>query len=117
MLFKVDMEPFAVRGAGASRRGRHEFGPHTGLAHVLGGDHRVENEGMDATVPGDVDKPDEPVVFPSAGLAEAVTVHSCPPIGVPLNVTERIRVERVDGGTAEVTAPLIRDRHGPHRRP
>lgn len=111
MLFEVNVEPLAVRGAGASGCGCHQFGSDAGLAQVLG-DHRVENEGMGAAIPGDVDEPHQPVGPSRADPAEAVTMHSCVPVGGVLAVAERLRVKRVDGCVIEVAALLICDRHG-----
>lgn len=94
MFFEVDVKPLALRGAGffgrsCDERGSDSFGPE------MLGDHRVQDEGVNAAVPGNVDEGDQRAVFPCADPAEAMALKSCSPVGLSDWRAEAVGVAQV----------------------
>ena len=102
MLCEVDLEPFASRIGSVPGGDPHELGADA-LAAAIRPDARVEQEGVVAAVPGDVDEADQR----RAGIAgdhppEAVRPDALLPAGL------RVR-QRDDLGVGGVSAPAEPD--------
>ena len=73
------------------------------------GEHGVEDEGVDASVPGNVDEPSK--LRPAAGAdpAKAVPFHLGLPVTVTASTAEAFGVQGLDLGGGEGPAPLVAD--------
>lgn len=75
---EVDVEPGAAGGTGFVGSGSDQ-GPTYALAAVGGVDGGVENEGVGAAVPGDLDEADQLVVVEGADPGEGVAIQAGSP--------------------------------------
>jgi hypothetical protein len=108
VVFEVDVEPLAPGGASVFRRDRDEPGSHP-LAPYPCCDEGVEDERIDAAVPGNVDEADQVESFPGADLTQTVLVHLSPPVAFEDLVAEALRAQGVERGIAERAAPFVSD--------
>lgn len=70
MRLEIDMQPFGAALASEVRR-LADHARRDALPSHVGMDRCIEDEGMDAAIPGDVDEADEPVVLIGADMTEA----------------------------------------------
>ena len=106
MVFEVDVQPLAARRAGTIRGDSYELRADP-LAPDSGGHESVEQEGMDAPVPGDVDEAHQLAVLPSDDPAQAVPAHLALPVNVQEPMTEAFSMQVIELGIGERTAPRV----------
>ena len=104
MVLEVDVQPLAARGLGFFGRDGDQPGADPVVLGAFG--HQgVENEGVDAAVPGDVDEADEAFAVPGADPAQAVPADLGHPVVVQDLVAEALGVQGVELGVGEGAAP------------
>jgi hypothetical protein len=108
MVFEVHVQPLAARRAGTIRGDSYERCPDPAAADS-GGHESVEQEGVDATIPGNVDEAYKLAVLPSADLAEAVPAHLTLPVIIQEAMTEAFGMQLIELGISERAAPRIID--------
>jgi hypothetical protein len=91
MIVEVDVEPFTPGAARLVHRNRDELLTDPSPAGIRG-DNRVQDERVDAPVPGDVDEADEILLLPCADPAEAVALDLAAPVVVQQRMLERVCV-------------------------
>ncbi len=119
MLFvEIDMEPLTSSSTGLSRSDRNEpradpLPPHTRT------DDCIDDKGVDVTVPGHIDKPDELSGMSSDHPAEAVFFDLARPVDLENSVSERFCVQGIQLLVIKFTSPLeLRYHHtGNHSHP
>jgi hypothetical protein len=104
MVLEVDVQPLAARGLGFFGRDGDQPGADPVVLGAFG--HQgVENEGVDAAVPGDVDEADEAFGIPRADPAQAVLADLRYPVVVQDLVVEPLGVQGVQLGVGKGAAP------------
>src|SRR6185437_11438317 len=104
MVLEVDVQPLAARGLGFFGRDGDQPGADPVVLGAFG-DQGVEDEGVDAAVPGDVDEADEAFAVPRADPAQAVLADLRYPVVVQDLVVEPLGVQGVQLGVGEGAAP------------
>jgi hypothetical protein len=108
MVFEVDVQPLAARRAGTIRGDNYELCPDPAAA-ASGGHESVEQEGVDATVPGNIDEAHKLAVLPSAGPAQAVPAHLALPVIIQEPMTEAFSMQLIELDISERAAPRVID--------
>ena len=108
MIFKVDVQPLAACRAGTIRGDSYELCPDPAPADP-GSHEGVEQEGVDAPVPGNVDEAHQLAVFPRADPAQAVPANLPLPVIVQETMTEAFSMQGVQLGVSKRAAPRVID--------
>ncbi|CAM5592393.1 hypothetical protein SALBM311S_03233 [Streptomyces alboniger] len=95
MFFEVDMQPLTPRSTASLSSCPDQRDSHPARTIALSYD-RVQNERMDAAVPGDVNEADQPIIFPGADPAKAVTLKPCTPVRLPDRMIEPFGMQLVE---------------------
>ena len=95
MVFEVDVQPLAARRAGTIRGDCYELRSDP-AAPDAGRHESVEQEGVDAPVPGDVDEAHQLAVLAGADPAQAVPADLAPPVNVQELMTEAFGMQGIE---------------------
>jgi hypothetical protein len=107
-ILEVDMEPLACSGTSFAGCDHHESGADA-VAPLRPGDHSAWDEGVDASIPGDVGEPSQPRPAAGANPAQAVPFRLSLPVVVTGSMAEAFRVQGLDLGAGESLAPVVAD--------
>jgi len=108
MIFEVDVQPLAACRTSAVRGDGHEPCPDPASADP-GSRQGVEQEGVDAPVPGNVDEAHQLAVFPRADPAQAVPAYLGQPIILQEPMTKAFSMQGVQLRVGERAAPRVID--------
>lgn len=105
MRFEIDMQPFAARRFGAFHGQRHHPRGVT-LPLRVAGHHGVEQKGVHAAVPGDIDETDQRLRMAQAHPTQTVPVDLAPPIIRQHGMTESFGMQCIHLAILERAAPF-----------
>lgn len=105
MRIEVDMQPFATRSPGILGRDPHELGrvPSTTMGRRY---HRVEQEGMHAAIPRDVDKANKLARSACSHPAKTETIDLGPPVVIEKCMLEAFGMQHIHFAVFEGTTPF-----------
>jgi len=110
LFIEIGVQPFTAGGTTLLYgKGDHPR-PDTSAAGMTRHE-RVEDEGVDATIPCDVHETDELAAVSRADPAKAVPPDLSLPVVREDAMAETLGMQRVDLGVLEVSAPVIRNVH------
>lgn len=95
VFFEVDMQPLTLCSTASLSSCLDQRGSHPVRTVALSYD-RVQDERMDAAVPGDVNEADQAMIFPGTDPAEAVTLKPCTPVRLSDRMTEPFGMQLVE---------------------
>jgi hypothetical protein len=104
VVLEVDVQPLAACRPGLVGGDGDQPGTDTVVLGTFGY-QGVEDEGVDASVPGDVDEAGEALCVPGADPAQAVLADLRHPVVVQDLVVESLGVQGVELGVGEGAAP------------
>ena len=107
---EIGVQPFATSCTRLGFGDGDQLGSYA-LASSVRRYQRIDHEGVDRTIPCDVDKPDEAVGIPSAHPSETVLMKLCLPVIVEDPVVEPLGVQRVHFCVVEIAAPFVPETH------
>ena len=107
-VLEVDVQPLAPGRAGLAGGDLHQPGADS-VPPQWPGDHGVEDERVNAAVPGHVDEPSQFGTAAGAGLARAVPFRLRLPVVIAGSAAEAVGVQGLGLGAGEVPASLVAD--------
>ena len=107
MRVEIHMQPFAAAGLCLSDRFFDQRCRETLSPHRLG-NHGVEEEGVHAAIPRDIDEADQPALVAQADPTEAVALDLRHPVILQKSVPEAFGMKRVQLAIGEGTPPFDR---------
>src|SRR5258708_5153517 len=108
MVLEVDVPPLPPGRAGLAGGDLHQPGADS-VPPQRPRDRGVQDERVNAAVPGHVDEPSQLSIAAGADPAQAVPFHLRLPVIIARNAADAAGVQGLDLGAGEVLAPLVAD--------